>query len=314
MPTELLPTRTEARTRMPREPLTRSFWIALGIHGLLLGTVLAWSLVHFRSSHKFGSANPLSGSIQASMVHALPLPPRHPVVDKAVLASEKPNIAPPPPPPPAPPQPRASQPKTENKTKSEPAPRKDSVALTKPAAEKPAKAPPRPEARVQPDRNPPKTDPKPASKAPPEKIVPQPDRPAPTRPQPVPPTPKATTGETAGLQLPQSTTELRNGTATITVEERAFGERYAYYIRLISQKVNQSRASEEPDPPDARGKRTVIRFTIDRDGTPIEAEVQTRSGSVALDRSALRAIQRIDGFGPLPAGDHLTVDFGFTDH
>lgn len=314
MPTELLPTRPEARTPLRREPLTRSFWFALGIHVLLLGIILGWSLFRFRSSHKFGSANPLAGSIQASMVHSLPLPPRQPVVDKAVLASEKPNIAPPPPPPPAATQPKAPQPKGEIKAKPEPAPRKDSVALNRPAVEKPSKAPVRPEVRVQHDRSPPKSEVKPASKVSPERIVPQPERPVPIHSQPTPPTPKATTGETSGLQLPQSTTELHNGTATITIEERSFGERYAYYIRLISQKVNQSRAAEESDPPDARGKRTVIRFTIDRDGTPVEAEVQVRSGSVALDRSALRAIQHIDTFGPLPAGDHLTVDFGFTDH
>ena len=297
MPTELLPTRTKARTRFSREPLTRSFWFALILHVLLLGTLLAWSLIHLRTSHKFGSANPLAGSIQASMVHALPLPPRQPVVDKAVLASEKPNIAPTPPPPPTP-QPKAPEPKAEVKARPEPSPRKEDIPLSKPTASKAASRP----------------EPRPAAKPVPEKTTPQPERPAPTRPQPTPPTPKATTGETPGIQLPQSTTELRNGTATITIEERAFGERYAYYIRLISQKVNQSRSSEDPDPPDARGKRTVIRFTIDRDGTPIEAEVQTRSGSLSLDRSALRAIQRIDTFGPLPAGDHLTVDFGFTDH
>ncbi len=298
MPTELLPTRVKARTSLTRESLTPSFWVALGLHVLVFGGLLAWSLIHLKTSRKFGSANPLAGSIQASMIHSLPLPPRQPVIDKAVLASEKPNIAPPPPPELKPPTP---QPKAESKPKSEPTPRKDDIPLNKPAASKSGKPTPKAELR-------------PASKPVPEKPMLQPDRPAPPRPQPAPPTPKATTGETPGLQLPQSTTELRNGTATITVEERAFGERYAYYIRLISQKVNQSRASEDADPPDARGKRTVIRFTIDRDGTPIEAEVETRSGSLALDRSALRAIQRIDTFGPLPSGDHLTVDFGFTDH
>lgn len=297
MPTDLLPTRTKARTGRLHEPLTPAVWLALGLHTLALGAVLGWSILHLSHTKHFGSLNPTAGSIQASMVSALPLPPRQPVVDHAVLASDNPNIAPTPPPPPEPKAP-APKPKAEAKPLPEPTPRKDDIPLNKPAATKPNK--PAPEPKPQPAKPTPNAETRPNT--------------PPRVPTPTPPTPKATTGETPGLQIPQSTTELKNGTATITVEERAFGDRYAYYVKLISQKVNQSRSGEDPDPPEAKGKRTVIRFTIDRDGIPIEAEVQTRSGSLALDRSALRAIQRIDGFGPLPAGDHLTVDFGFTDH
>ena len=215
------------------------------------------------------------------MVSALPLPPRQLTKDDAVLTSEKPSIAPTPPPTPEPP-----------KAKAEPAKPKAEVA-------------PKPDEILIPNKVQPKPTPKTA-----EKEQPDANRRPPTPP---PPTPKATTGETAGVRIPEATTELKNGTATITVEEKAFGERYAYYIRLISQKVNQARAQQAPDPADAKGKRTAILFTIARDGTVEDSQLLTRSGSAALDTSALRCIQRIDTFGPLPAGDHLVVTFGFTD-
>ncbi len=279
MPTDILPTRAQP----PTEKLSQGFGLALSLHLLVLAGigVTAW-IGHLRNPH-WGSHDPVAGSIQASMVSALPLPPKQRFLDKAVLTSEKPSIAPTPPPP-------------------TPAPAK-AAAPAKPKAE----PPPKPNEVLIPNKTVP-------LKSTPKAI----DAPKPEAPRrvttPPPPTPKATTGETAGVQIPQSVTDLKNGTATVTVEERAFGDRYAYYIRLIAQKVNQSKEAQGIDPPDARGKRTAIRFTIDRDGTPTDASVVTRSGSSALDTSALRAIQRIDSFGPLPQGDHITITFGFTDH
>ena len=58
-------------------------------------------------------------------------------------------------------------------------------------------------------------------------------------------------------------------------------------------------------------KSATILFDIDRDGTPTNARVETRSGSPSLDMSALRAVQRVDGFGPVPSGSKVTVEFTF---
>jgi protein TonB len=33
-----------------------------------------------------------------------------------------------------------------------------------------------------------------------------------------------------------------------------------------------------------------------------------------LDAAVMRAIQRIDTFGPLPAGDHMPIEFQFNYH
>ncbi len=279
MPTQTLPTRTQASL----EDVSPGFGIALSLHLLVVAGIAAAAWIgHLRNPH-WGSQDPVAGSIQASMVSALPLPPKQRFLDKAVLTSEKPSIAPTPPPPTPAPAKTAAPPKA----KAEPPPKPNEVLI--PTKTTPVRPTP--------------------------KAV---DTPKPETPRrvttPPPPTPKATTGETAGIQIPQSVTDLKNGTATLTVEERAFGDRFAYYIRLIAQKVNQSKEAQGIDPPEARGKRTAIRFTIDRDGTPTDATIVTRSGSATLDTSALRAIQRIDSFGPLPQGDHITITFGFTDH
>ena len=282
MPTETLPTRTESASQ---EKVSQGFVWALALHGFVAAALFGAAFLSHRNSKHWGEQDPTAGSIQASMVHALPLPAKQRYMEKAVLASDNPSIAPTPPPP-APP-----------KAKPEP---------VKPKAE----PPPKPNEVLIPTKvTPPKPLPKPSAK--PAEPIPEPPRRVVT--PPAPPTPKATTGETAGIQIPQSVTQLKNGTATVTVEERAFGDRFAYYIRLIGQKINESKSQGEQDPPDARGKRTAVRFTIDRDGTPTDVEVITRSGSAALDTSTLRAIQRIDSFGPLPQGNHLTVTFGFTD-
>lgn len=143
-----------------------------------------------------------------------------------------------------------------------------------------------------------------------EKPAPEP----PKHPQPVPPQPtKATTGETAGIRIPQATMQLKNGTASITVEDRSFGERFAYYINIVNRKVSQGWYVQEADPTASEGKRATIVFDINRDGMPSNIRMGTRSGSPSLDTSALRAVQRVqdEGFGPLPQGDRITVEFSF---
>lgn len=279
MNSDSLPTLTLAvrRTAIQEENVARGFLLSFAGHAVVVtGLVLATWLSHKLNPH-WGEADPTVGSVQASMVNALPLPPRQRTLDKAVLTSEKPGLAPTPPPP-APATPVKATPIG---PRAEPLPKPHDILI--PAKTTPVKPLPKAETREQPV--------------------------AVKRPSPAPaPTPKATTGETAGVQIPQSVSQLKNGTASVTVEERAFGDRYAYYVRLISQKINQSK-QQDSDGPEAKGKKTVIHFVIDRDGVPTEVQVSTRSGSSALDTSTLRAIQRIDSFGPLPMGEHLPVTF-----
>jgi protein TonB len=146
----------------------------------------------------------------------------------------------------------------------------------------------------------------------PPKVAEKPTPAPPKHPQPTPPQPnKAVTGETAGIRIPQSTLELKNGTASAMVQDRTFGSRFAYYVNIVNRTVAQNWFTQEADPRASVGKSVTVLFDIDRAGTPSNPRIETRSGSPSLDQSALRAVQRVEGFGPLPAGDHITVEYTF---
>jgi protein TonB len=149
-------------------------------------------------------------------------------------------------------------------------------------------------------------------KAKPPKVAEKPTPAPPKHPQPTPPQPnKAATGETAGIRIPQATLELKNGTASAMVQDRAFGSRFAYYVNIVNRTVAQNWYTQEADPRASVGKSVTVLFDIDRSGAPSNPRLETRSGSPSLDQSALRAVQRVEGFGPLPAGDHITVEYTF---
>jgi protein TonB len=148
---------------------------------------------------------------------------------------------------------------------------------------------------------------------PPEKVVktaPVETPPPPKHAQPTPDTTKATTGQVAA-QLASSTVQVANGTATATIDDRAFGSRYAYYGNVVSRTVARNWYTAEADPRSSQGKKVTLVFDIARDGTPSNVRVEIRSGSASLDSSAVHALQRVDTFGPLPSGESLTVEFTF---
>ena len=250
---------------------------ALWLHIALAAALIAAAYLGRTTPERWGERQASVGAIQASMVSAIPLPSHAKPVEKQVLASENENQAPAPPP----------------KEAAEPPPRPTDILIK-------AKTPPKKPAPVH-------------TEAPPKPVphtVPSEARPA-KRPLPQPLTPKAQTGETTATQLPQAVSQLKNGTATATVQDRAFGARYAYYLRLVSQEVSQNWVAGEADPRSSQGKRVTLLFDIDRDGTPGDVHVETRSTSPSLDQSALHAVQRIDSFGPLPAGNKITIEFSF---
>lgn len=144
----------------------------------------------------------------------------------------------------------------------------------------------------------------------PPKVAPV-EQPAPPKhPQPTPVTPKANSGDVA-TQLPEAMTQLKNGTAMATVQDRTFGNRYAYYLKIISNTVAGNWQTYEVDPATSQGKSVTLLFDVNRDGVPQNIRIETKSGSASLDASAMHALQRVDNFGPLPAGDHITVEYTF---
>lgn len=131
--------------------------------------------------------------------------------------------------------------------------------------------------------------------------------------QPTPDTTKANTGS-AATQIPQAIVQTKNGTAALTVQNHTFGARYAYYLDAVQRIISQNWMTQEADPRTSVGKSVKLIFDINADGTPMNVRVETPSGSQSLDASALHALQRIDGFGPLPAGNQITVEDTFNYH
>ena len=81
-----------------------------------------------------------------------------------------------------------------------------------------------------------------------------------------------------------------------------FGSRFAYYVDIVRRKVSDNWLKYEVDPRITDARRVYIYFEINRSGQPTNIRVEQSSGIPSLDQSAVRALQRIDTFGPLPAG------------
>ena len=93
-----------------------------------------------------------------------------------------------------------------------------------------------------------------------------------------------------------------------------FGTKYAWYVRVIQQKVSDNWLRYEVDPKITTAQRVYITFDVMRDGHPANVQVEQSSGVPALDISATRALQRIDTFGGLPpdySGNKISVEFWF---
>jgi periplasmic protein TonB len=93
-----------------------------------------------------------------------------------------------------------------------------------------------------------------------------------------------------------------------------FGTAYAWYVRVVQQKVSENWLKYEVDPNIHQANRVYVLFDINRSGQPSNVRIEQSSGVPSLDISAVRAIQRIDTFGPLPSdysGSKVTVEFWF---
>ncbi len=180
----------------------------------------------------------------------------------------------------------------------------DKSVLT-PDTVSPAPAPPPKEAAAPPPRE---TDIEVKAKTPPKKLGPIPTPAPPKHPQPTPPTAKAQTGESA-TQLPQSMTQLKNGSATLTVQSRTFGARYAYYVEAVGRVIAQNYFVQEVDPRTSEGKSVLVSFDIERDGSIANIHIENRSGSPTLLYVYLLCAH-CSGSTPWPAsrGDHITIE------
>ncbi|HEX2999782.1 MAG TPA: TonB family protein [Armatimonadota bacterium] len=93
-----------------------------------------------------------------------------------------------------------------------------------------------------------------------------------------------------------------------------FGSRYSWYVDIVRRKVSENWMKYEVDPHVSSTRRVYITFDILRNGQPANIQVEQSSGAYSLDQSAVRALQRIDSFGPLPgdySGNRVSVEFWF---
>lgn len=110
------------------------------------------------------------------------------------------------------------------------------------------------------------------------------------------------------------TTSNAKGGLSFTGGTGDFGSRFGWYVDAVRRKVSDNWMKYEVDPRVDAARRVYIYFEIDRSGSPTNIRVEQSSGVPSLDESAMRALQRIDTFGPLPPdyqGRYVAVEFWF---
>ena len=93
-----------------------------------------------------------------------------------------------------------------------------------------------------------------------------------------------------------------------------FGSKYSWYVDVVRRKISENWLKYEIDPRVSDARRVFITFDIVRSGQPTNVQIEQSSGVPSLDQSAVRALQRIDTFGPLPgdySGSKVSVEFWF---
>jgi protein TonB len=109
-----------------------------------------------------------------------------------------------------------------------------------------------------------------------------------------------------------------NGTEGVSMGEgNNFGQRYAWYVASMRQRISQSWLQSMISPNIMSAPRVYLTFEILRDGTVNNPEITQSSGIPEVDRSALRAILASNPLPPLPpdyAGQSVNVQFYFDFH
>jgi protein TonB len=242
---------------------------SLALHAGIVGALLAYALIasHLHGNN-WGNNSVTQGAIQATMVSsapAIPLPRDEQKPSDNVLATETPSPAP------APPAPKAPAAQEE---KSIPIPIKEPVKT-----------------KLQPKKQ--------VEQKQPVQHIPVRAATAAERQQ-VRPNNRANYGEAAPA-TPRSMAAATPG-AQVNVQGGDFGSRFPWYVDVIRRKTAQNWYKQEVDPGTPDGSRVFLSFSVSRSGEPSGVRIAQSSGSPTLDTSCVRAVQRVDTYGPLPSG------------
>jgi protein TonB len=265
--------RTSARIELEQDriggPAVGSLMLHVGIVGAIALYVFLIGRFH---GGIWGNSESAPGAIQATLVSSaptIPLPSENKPTEN-VLATETPSQAP-----------------------ALPAPEKTVQSFPLDAIPIPEKQKKQPKVKQAPQK----------SEAP---IKPQPKATAPTSTRHAQPIPnqqnRANYGEAAQSNIPRSTTSNPNGNNPVAINGGDFGSRFPWYVDLIRRKTAQNWLTQEVSPNTPAGARVYLSFVIARDGSPSHVQIAQSSGSPSLDSSCLRAVQRVDSYGPLPGG------------
>lgn len=118
-------------------------------------------------------------------------------------------------------------------------------------------------------------------------------------------------GESAPANMPRAT--QGSSANPVAVNGGDFGSKFGYYVAIIQRKVRENWYTQTIDPRTPHGTQVVVTFSIHRDGSVSNVQIQSGSNSPTLNDTAVRAVQRVDSFGPLPAGyNQSTVSVAYT--
>ena len=117
-------------------------------------------------------------------------------------------------------------------------------------------------------------------------------------------------GQGGPISGPYGAFKATNVKGGFSFQSGDFGSRYGWYVQVVNNKVSNNWYTVDVGQ-GALGHRVYILFDIERDGSPSNVRIEQSSGIPALDQSAVRAVQRIDTFGPPPSGNKVSVEFWF---
>lgn|GEM_PF-4221030 len=125
------------------------------------------------------------------------------------------------------------------------------------------------------------------------------------------PKPAASSPE-GGNYFPMQTKGSGKASGSMSVDAVYFP--FMSYLNMLKNRIGELWMPMVETPVTGTPRRVVIAFKIDRGGNIVSSEIEEPSGDAALDRSALRAIQAVTQFPPLPKDypdSTLGVHFGF---
>jgi len=259
--------------QLEREPFGGSVAGSVFLHLFVVGAIALYVILVGRfHGGIWGNNEAAPGAIQATLVSSASLPlPQQEKPTENVLATQTPSPAP------APPEPKA-----------ETAPPPDAIPIaTKQKQQPKPKEPPKKNVET------------PPAKQPPKNVMTSSTKHA----QPVPNQQnRANYGEAAAANIPKSNPSNPNGNNPVAVQGGDFGSRFPWYVDVIKRKTAQNWLLQEVAPGTPSGAKVYISFVLSRSGVPGQVRIAQSSGSPTLDSSCLRAVQRVDTYGPLPSG------------